>query len=806
MIRHYLRTAARTVTRHPGFSAINILGLSVGVAVAVMLFLFVHSEWTYDRFHEDSDRIYRTWLKEDWGPGQQFFNTVTPIRLGPTVLDQIPDVEAWVRYDRVTSTVTMNETSLNETIFMVDANFLDVFDFEVLDGDSGTMLAAPGRIVLTESARERWFGDEQALGRTLTLEMDGSPMEVEVAGILEDVPTRSSLQFEMLISYEVAPAIYPEGRFTAWFNVSPETYVVLRPGADPRAVQEKIEPVVKSQMTGDDLQVSYTVGFQPMTDIHLDPDYPIGYAPVNNPVYARVLFVIAWLILGTACINFVTLSISRSVERSREIGVRKAIGASRGELLRQYWGESLLYSAISLLVGVVGAELLLPGFNALTGQPVSLAPTPAVIGLFAGIFVALGLLAGLYPALVLSGFSPVDAIRGRSRTGRGASTTRKTLVVAQFALSIILLAATFVVTGQVRSMKNADLGFDGEQVAYVFTELNSGDTFALAERLRFEIADDSELGPVGSSLMLFDDDGWGRIGYTDTDGDYRRFWMNIVDHSFVETFGLEMIRGRDFDPDRPGDLERAFVVNESFVREYGWENPLTEQLPGDWVEHEIIGVVQDFHFTSLHTPVQPAVLAVNSGMAFSGIADFDYDGELGGKVAVRLNTTNLPAAVDRLEAAWSRAAPEVPFDLRFVNQDLDRQYRQEERLASIVSIGSGLAVLIAALGLLGLAALAVARRTREIGVRKVLGASAMQIVALFGREFSGLVAVAFIVAVPVAWFAADAWLATFAFRMDLGPGPFLLAGGIALVVTWLTVGFQAMQAAVSNPVDSLRTE
>ncbi|NNF03928.1 MAG: FtsX-like permease family protein, partial [Rhodothermales bacterium] len=451
MIRHYLRTAARTVTRHPGFSAINILGLSVGVAVAVLLFLFVHAEWTYDRFHDDSDRIYRTWLHEDWGPGQQFFNTVTPIRLGPSVLDEIPDIEDWVRYDRVTSTVTSGETTLNETVFMVDANFLDFFDFQVAEGDASTMLSGPGQIVLTESARERWFGGNPAIGRTLTLDMGGDPMEFEVSGILEDVPVRSSLQFEMLISYDVAPMIYSEGQVSAWFMVSPETYARLQPGADPLEVQRKVEPVVKSQMGEDQQQVDYTVGFQPITSIHLDTEFPVGYAAVNNPVYARVLFVIAWLILGTACINFVTLSISRSVERSREIGVRKAVGASRGELLRQYWGESLLYSAIALLVGVVGAELLLPGFNALTGQPVSLSPTPGVFALFAGILVALGLLAGLYPALVLSGFSPVDAIRGRSRTGRGASLTRRARVGALFTLSIILLAATFVATDLVRT-------------------------------------------------------------------------------------------------------------------------------------------------------------------------------------------------------------------------------------------------------------------------------------------------------------------------------------------------------------------
>ncbi|NNE69946.1 MAG: FtsX-like permease family protein [Rhodothermales bacterium] len=807
MIRHYLRTTFRVLLRQASFSAINLVGLSVGIAAALLLLLFVRNEITFDSAHEKSDRIYRAWVKEDYGPNQVHFNTSTPYRTGPDLEAGIPEVEAITRFDRFSDTVRRGVIGHTETINVVETNFLDVFDFEVLAGDRATMLGSQESIVLTQSAVNRYFGTETPLGEVLSIDFGDEPRQFQVTGVLADPPENSSLQFEVLLSFAIEEWYYSDRFKEAFFNVSPETYVLLAEGADISAVEAKIPGVITS-VIGDRVEEGqYQVGLQPLTDIHMNPDFPEGFSTVINPMYVRILMALALLILAVACINFVTLSVSRSLTRAKEIGVRKVIGADRSQLMAQYWGEALMLTGLSLVAGFALARAFLPGFNALAQRNLSLQLDPATLLLLAGIFVLVGLLAGLYPALVLSRFSPIDAFRGSVSSRRDRGRVRRGLVVGQFALSILLISSTLLIGRQLDYLENKDLGFSEDSVVSIATVANISDGQALADRLRFRLAGDPAIKSLTSAAMLFDQNGWARIGYQATDGTYKRHFVNVVDHDFIETLELRLRTGRNFDRNQPGDADRAVIVNEAFVRTHGWTDPLTGQIPGpNFDEHEIIGVVEDFHFASLHTEIRPALFVLSPNVAFSGAMDADYGGSFAPEIAIRVDTDNLPTTLARIEQAWTEVAPEMPFSYSFVDDNIAQQYRQEARLSQIVRLGALLSILIAGLGLFGLASLSVNRRSKEIGLRKVLGSSVAGIVGLFTREFSILVGIAFVVAVPVAWYAMSVWVSGFAYRAPIGVVPFVLAGIAALLVMLVAVSYQAIRASMANPVDALRDE
>jgi len=806
MLKNYIRTALRVIARHPGYASINIFGLSGGVAIALLLLTFVSKETSYDTFHSAAERTYRAWVLEDYGEDQQFFNTTTPLPLAATLSEGIPEIEHAVRYDRINDTITRGSIRFNESLYMVDPGFFDVFDFKMVKGVPAQPFEGPESIILSESAVERYFGDSDPIGEDLTIEFNGDPRSYTVSAVYEDVPSNSSLQWEFLLPYSVADWLYSARMHSAWFNVSPETYITLRVGADVNAVEAKM-PSVLANALGDRVEPGqYTAGLQPLTGIHLDPSFPIGYAAVSNPVYVKVLLSVALLVLLIACINFVTLSLSRASTRSREIGVRKAIGADRSQLARQYFGEAVVFTALAVGLGLLLAFLLVPGFNSLSQDEIALtfgAQTWLMIG---SLFLAISLVIGIYPAVVMSSFSPTEAFRGTTSTGSQRGLLRKSLVTVQFALSIMLLISMLTMSSQLKYVQTKDLGFNPDHVLYVPTEISQDEAQTLADRIRFEVADRSDIESISTSMLLFDTAGWGRIGYNASDGTYKRFFANVVDHNFQETMHLRLNEGRFFDQDKPSDATRAIVINQAFADAYGWTDPLAERIPGEFNEHEIIGVVENFNYSSLHSQIQPAAMSMSQGLIFSGASDFDYQGNIIPRIAFRVSGNNVPATIEYLESVWEAAAGGLPFSYQFVDQDLASQYIQESRLSTIITLGSILAMLIAGLGLFGLAAISVARRTKEIGIRKTLGASTGHIVAIFGKEFSALVIVALIVSIPVGWFALNRWLETFAYRTEMGVLPFVVAGLSAFLLMWLAVSSQSLKAAWADPVEALRDE
>ncbi|MFT5143491.1 MAG: putative ABC transport system permease protein [Rhodothermales bacterium] len=806
VIRHYLRTTIRVLTRQLTFSVINLVGLSVGIATAILLLLFVRNEISFDGAHQKADRIYRAWVLEDYGENQQHFNTITPVRTGPDLQAALPEVEAVVRFDRKNGTVRYGEASHDESLYMVDEAFLDVFDFDIVTGQRANLFAAPDNVVLTQSAASRYFGGEEAVGEVLTVDFGDDQHQFQVSGVLADVPENSSLQFELLLPYSVSDRFYDERARSAFFSVSPETYVLLREGASIEEAEAKIPPMLTS-LLGDRVEEGqYKVGLQPLLDVHMNTEFPQGYSTVVSPLYVRILLAIALLVLGIACINFVTLSVSRAMGRAREIGIRKAIGANRTQLMLQYWGEALVLTGASLLLGFALAATALPAFNGLAQRELSLAFDFETVLLAIGVFGAVGLLAGLYPAVVLSGFSPVEAFRGKIAGSGNRSRVRQGLVISQFALSILLMASTLIMSRQLDYLQSKDLGFNRESVIAIPTNLGIDEGKEAADRLRFWSANRPDVVAVSSAAMLFDTNGWLQIGYPAADGSYRRHFANVVDFDFVDAMGLRVVQGRNFDRSQPGDQERAVVVNQAFVASHGWSDPLVETIPGEFDEHQIIGVVEDFHFASLHNQIEPALMVLTPNVAFSGAQDVDYAGSFSTDLAVRIAGPDVRGTIAALSEAWAEVAPDSPFTYQFLDESIAAQYGQEERLSDVVTLGAFLAILIAGLGLFGLAAMSVVRRTKEIGLRKVLGANVGGIVVLFLREFGALVALAFVVAAPAVWFGAREWLAGFAYQTEVGLLPFLAAGLGALAVMVIAVSSQSLRAAFANPVDSLRDE
>ncbi len=807
MIKNYLTLAFRTLWRHKGYAGINIVGLSVGIACSFLILLFVRSEWSYDRFHTNADRLHRAWVREVYDGGQTYFNSVTPLPLGPTLAATYPEVEAFTRVYAFENLVEREGERFTESIQVVDRNFFEVFDFELLEGERSTALAGQNAAVLTERAARRMFGDRDVVGETVSIRIAEAFEPFVVQAVAADPPANSSIQFDVLLPFEVGDGrIWPPQAHQAWFNVRPETYVLLQPGVDAVALEAKL-PAMITSVLGDEVSPGqYTVGLQPMTDIHLNPSIPQGIAPVSDPGYSYLLATIAFFVLLIACINFTILAIGRSAQRAMEVGIRKAVGASRAQLMRQFWGETLLLTAITLAAGFGLATLALPLFNDLAGQQLKLVLDGSVAATALGLFLGVGLLSGVYPAYVMSDYRPIQVLKGAVVVGPRGSWLRRGLIAFQFVVSIALIASTLVIRSQLGYMQTRDLGFDREQVVIVETGVPPEEGMPLVERMRNDLAGDPSVVSIGSSRFAMGSGSWMRVGYRTDDESFREFNLNIVDEAYIDAMGMEVVVGRNFTESIPSDQTMGVIVNEAFVAAYGWEDPLNAQLSGDFGPHQIVGVVRDFNYASLHTEVMPLALVLNSEAIMQGVSDVNLGQSRDPKIAIRLRADNVREAMDKLEATWKAIAPGQDFVYSFLDQTLDSQYRQEQELGRLVGIASGLAVFIACLGLFGLVTLSVVRRTKEIGIRKVLGASSPHVVALIASEFVILIGLAFLVATPASWVAMQRWLDGFAYRIDLSAGLFLAAGLLVLAIALVTVSIQAIRAALADPVDSLRYE
>lgn len=817
MIKNYVLIAWRSIGRNKVHGAINILGLAMGIACCVLIVLFVRDEWTFDTFHTKADRIYRAYAREDWGENQQFFNTSTPFPMGPALKDNFPEVEYQVRFNKIGTQVKVGSEQFTETVAIGGQDFFKVFDFVLEAGEPGNLLSSQQAVVLTHDMSRKYFGDANPVGRQLSIQLGESFEEFVVSGVTRNIPANSSIQFGILISDLNFPRLYPAQALTsAWFNINPETYVLLRAGADYREMEKKFPSVFRTILGPENYEKSkYAPGLQPLTKIHLDADYPVALAPVSNPRYSYILGGIALLLLVVACINFVTLSVGRSIQRAKEVGIRKVAGAFRRQLVFQFIGEAVIVTLIALFVGLVLAGMALPLFNDLAGKQLSLGADGFMwlVALF--LILVIGVLAGSYPALVLSNFKPIEILKGKIQAGSSKQALRKVLVGVQLVLSIFLVSSTLVMQRQLTFLQNKNLGFDKEQLAVV--EMNVQRKGRLTERIKAgfekceqfktELAAIPDVVAAAGSAHDFGNGGWVSIGYTDDKGTYRTFDVNIVDDDYLPTMKMEMVKGRMFSDSIASDVRRAVIVNEAFAREYGWEDPVGKRIPGKgFQDHEIIGVVKDFNYAALYSRIQPLILVMDPLIPLSGSENIDIQNDPIPKLMIRLRPGNMLGAIAEVKGIWNKLAGDEEFRFTFVDETLAAQYRNDQNLGKIVSVATVLAMIIGSLGLYALASLAMQNRAREISIRKVMGATEKSMLVLLSKDYVYLMLVSLAVSIPITWYAMSRWLLSFEYRVSMGWEVFLWAGGLSFAVASLAISYHALKTAWTRPAETLKYE
>ena len=789
MLKSYLTVALRSLRRHRAYSFINIAGLAVGMACVLLIFLYIQDERSYDQYHAKKDRIYRL-VTSVAQAGYEGVAKV-PGAWGPAVLEDLPGIEAMTRL-RFSSTVLVNRGDLRFYEgggFYADPALFDVFSFAMQQGDPATALDDPNGIVLTESLAQKYFPDENPLGQALTF---NNQLERTVTGVLADVPANSHFTFTYLLPI----AAEPDSLQYDWVRNQHYTYLLLDANTSPEAVLAQV-PAVLARRTGEEAAARYTPRLQALTDIHLGSNLWREMAVNGNRDTLYGFALVAFCILLIACINFMNLATARSARRAREVGVRKASGARRSALMQQFLGESILMSSIAVVLAVALVSLSLPAFNQITGKTLALgvlAEGGMLLGLV-GLTLLVGLLAGSYPAFVLSAFRPVSVLKGDvAGTGRGR--LRKTLVVVQFAISIILIVAVGVIDNQLRFIQSKDLGFNKEQIVIVPIRDNAmtGSIAAFKQELL------SQPGVVSAAASgnLPGGGDWGFPLYPEGIPDDQRPPARIlaVDHDFIDTYQMEVVAGRNFS-DQGADAQGAFLLNEEAARQIGWADPIgkTMGLPPSISPEAltVVGVVKDFHFRSLHETIGPLVFFKPPPSWFS-------------LFSIRISPDNIETTLARIEDVWDRFDPAHPLTHSFLDQGFQALYQSETLVQTLLNYAMALAIFIACLGLFGLAAFTAEQRTKEIGIRKVLGASASRIVLLLSKDFARLVALAFIVAAPLAYFAATYLLQDFAYQTTISGWIFFAAGLAALGIALLTVGYQAVKAALSDPVKALRYE
>lgn len=818
MLKNYIKISFRNLIKHKTYSSINIFGLSIGVACCLLILLYLTNEFSYDKFHENSDRIYRAWVYEDYGDGSIYWNTVTPLRLKSEIEATIPESESIARRYVYTDLVKTDDQSeaFSESIQLVDPEFFSMFDFELLEGDLNSVFAQTSNVVLTPKSADRFFGTTNVVGKTLLIRVNDQFEAFSVSGLIEDFPTNSSIEYDLLIPMENGRKIFSEGAYQGWFSVVTETYVLLNEEADVSQTREKLISMMQQNMGEDWQQSQYTIDLQPITDIRLNPSVPVGIARVTDPTYLYILSGIAFFVLLIACVNFMTLSISRSTSRAKEVGIRKTIGAERHHLMYQFWGEALLMTLFAISVGILFTELLLPYFNNLSNTQLNLGFSLNTTLLLVGLGCFISLVAGIYPALILSGFKPMDVLKGNIQLKGDRSLFRTGMVVFQFSLSIFLIAGTIIISDQLDFLRSKDLGFQKENVLILEIDDNPNQetgfvgllerTSRKKELLESELASLPEIQGISSSLYTPADGLWMSADYRDTDEKLHAFKANLIDHHYADLIGLTFLEGRNFSEKITSDSQQGIIINKAFADEHGWTNPLDAKLPNpQFRDHEIIGVVEDFNFASLRIQVEPLAMVINPRIIFSGIDNINLPSS-SPSISIKVDAKNTPSTIAAIKEAWEAISPGIPFNLTFLDEAVDSQYRQEERLSRIVLFGSSLAIIIACLGLFGLASLLIVRKNKEIGIRKVLGASSFGILLLVNKEFTKLVVLAFIIAIPMIWFSMNQWLQGFAFQVGLSIWSFLIAGILTIFIAWLAVSYQSFKASSLNPVDSLKSE
>ena len=806
MFKNYLKTAIRNLLRYKGFAIINISSLTIGIIGCLVIGLFVWDEWQYDKDIPGGENVYRIYEQRKNNDVITYGAPVAPA-YASFLKRTYPEVDTATRIlmslDKFLMEIGENRNYEDKGWF-VESSFFDVFPLKFTKGDPATALTEPGTVVITEELARKYFNNEDPVNKTLYIDKD----TFAVKGVLAKLPEHFHLNFRYLMS--LPSAGIAKERMERWTWHQFYTYVKLKPGANVQQLQDKLQAHMKKEIFPTLTQAGFTFlpFFQPLKDIHLNSsDFIYDNAVRGNQTYVKALTIIALFVLVIACFNFINLATARSFRRAKEIGVRKVIGAERKQLIFQFIGETILLSVLSMLLAIIVTFFIVPLLNQFTGKSIAFNPfTNPVLGaiiLVAG--VVIGVLAGIYPAMVLSGFQPIKVLKNMKLIGGGGGAwLRQALVVIQFTLSVLLIVSTTIVYRQTKYLNNADLGFNKEQVIYFQTR---GDVNQKLETFKGEIKRSPNVMSVTAGYGLPGDlyagDGVTTVG---SDGAKERS-ANVFlgDHDYVKTLGLRIVAGRDFSKDMATDVREAFLINETAVKEWGFGSPekalgqpihWNEWEPADTLnpvkKGKIIGVVEDFHYKSLHEKVTPSVIQIYPQVVF--------------KVAVKLKTADIKNTIAYINGVWNKFSPGYPLDYKFMDETYGAMYKAESKLSDLLWIFTVMAIIVGCMGLFGLAAFSAEQRTKELGIRKVLGANAFNIVGLLSKNFLVLIVISSLIAIPIAWWAMNNWLEDFPYRVNISWWVFGIAIIAALAIALLTVSFQAIKAALANPVKSLRTE
>ncbi len=789
MFKNLLKTAVRHIRKHLGYSLLNVLGLTIGITSALFLIMYVSDEVSYDRYHDNADRIYRVSSKIT-ETDDQFTWNVGQIPMGPQVVQDYPEVESFVRFINMPRALYKFEDKeyVEENFFYADSTLFDIFTYKVIRGEVRSAVRDPNKIVLTETAAARYFGDGDPVGKTLTSGEDA----FEVTGVIEDVPDNSHFRFEAVSARNNLPK-----QLGTWGNFGVFTYLLLPAELDAEAFETKIQGMYDAHMKTifEPLKIKIEYILEPITKIHLYSTNPNEPEPTGSITYVIIFGIVALFLVLIAAMNYMNLATARSASRAREVGLRKVVGSRRGTLVAQFLSESVVLTIISLIISIVLLIILLPKFNNLAGKTFDLSVlySPVVIISLLGIILVAGIFGGSYPAFFLSKFSPVTVLKGEITQGSAGSLFRKILVVIQFTISVAMIVCTMVVFRQLNYLKNKDQGFNQENVLSL--QLNRGMVnkypvlkMALQENndIRYVTSTNTAIGE-GSGKVIFSME-------TDQGMAQRGINFAVVDHDFVETLGITIINGRDFDKEMPSDTLFSVVVNETLANRLGWADAIGKKVQlgdGAQINAKVIGVMKDYHQTGMYNEIESLMLVWR---------------ERNNIVYIKLSGSNTEQTLSFIESKWKEVFPDQPFTYTFLSERFNNQFEADENRGFIFTIFTILAIIIACLGLFGLASYMVEQRTKEIGIRKVFGADEGVIVRLVLKDFLVLIAISIVIAVPAAYYIMSNWLENYVYRTKIGVMLLIIAALITVVITLITISFKAYQASILNPAASIKTE
>lgn len=791
MYKNMLKTAIRNITKDFGYSSLNIIGLTIGIASALFLIIYVTDEVSYDKYHEKADRIYRvsSHISET---DDEFTWIVAQIPFGPQVVLDYPEVQAAVRFINFNrAPFKYNDKEFyEENFYYADTAVFDVFTYKFLRGDPKTALTEPNTMVLTETVANKYFGNDDPIGKTLV----SGEESYRITAVIEDVPQNSHFRFNALSSRKSLPSDF----VGSWGNFGVFTYLLFPEGFDVEAFEVKMQEMYGKYMAEifERRGISIEYVLDPITKIHLTSTNPGEPEPTGSITYVYIFSIVAFFLILIAAMNYMNLATARSARRAREVGLRKVVGSNRLSLVLQFLSESITLTLISLILSIVVVALLLQQFNLLAGKnfDLSILQSPVVILSALAVIIVVGIIGGTYPAFYLSRFQPTTVLKGEVTKGSSGNLFRKVLVVFQFLISVSMIICTLVVYKQLNFLKTKDLGYDQTNILSIgLTNRNMVRSYPVFKQklldnpiIKSVASTNTPMGGGSSKNLLSVESDEGMVD--------RGVNLAVVDHDFIETLGIKMLKGRDFQSDIPGDTLNGVIVNETFVKRMNWTEPLgkkIETIGSGFLKAIVVGVMHDYHQTGMYNEIETLMLLYRP---------------FGRIVYIKLTDNNRQESIRFIEQTWREMYPEQPFEYEFLSDTFSNQFEADEKRGFIFTLFTILAIVIACLGLFGLASYTVERRTKEIGVRKVIGASEGSIVGLISKEFLILVSISIVIAIPVSFYFMSRWLDNYVYRTNLSVFIFVLAATISILVTFVTISFKAYRAAIMNPTESLRTE